>query len=132
MSMIKIENYIVLDSDAKMSKLKQGRSSYEYTVGGAVIYPVGSIIPVIQKSRGCIGLAKVEQITVRESSTTISFTVVTKDGNFEGIYNAYRMSVSFMPSSSRDIYDDEDSIGAGGDEEGSFSTEDLKRIFGGD
>lgn len=64
----------------------------KFSVEGTVLFPIGSILPIIVSGTGCIGLAKVQACTLRETSSTVFFDVIelgdSKD--YKAIYLMYQ------------------------------------------
>ena len=87
---MQIGNYIILEEDTDLRRLRAGDGTHKFTVDGQVIITPGSIVPVIRSGVDCIGLAKVNAITMREDSTTIFFTMLSgANVNYKALYEAF-------------------------------------------
>ena len=97
---MKIATFVVVDD-----KLSSRRGEYVYTVNGDVIYPLETPLPVIQRGKGCIGVALVNSSTRTKSSTTINFAMskVSKT-EADAYYTLYRNQIS-MSNSEEDAYE---------------------------
>ena len=116
-----VMQFIIVDSDARMRDTRDTKTRYTYAMPGSVLLPVGSYVPVIRAGRGCLGIARVESIEIREESTTVTFTMVDKNGNYDAIYTLYKLNAGRM---------DEDYGDDGYDDDGSTLTkETLRNIF---
>lgn len=102
-----IESYMVLPADGKTeSGIRHVRSSWDVTVTGARIYPIGTPIPFIVIGQGCFGYATVRQYTVSANSTVVKFdyTEIRDNAVKSALYNLYRNTISATGS---DDYEDE-------------------------
>ena len=64
--------YIVVQSSNDI--LEKDNNIQAITKIGKRIYPVGSIVPVIIKQKGCTGLAKILSFQVEEDITRVEYT----------------------------------------------------------
>lgn len=88
-----ISNYIILEEDTDLRRLRAGDGTHKFTMDGQVLMTPGAVIPVIRPGVDCIGLAKVEVVTIREDNTTIFFRMLNNGNmNFKAIYEAYATS----------------------------------------
>lgn len=84
----------------------------EVTVKGQQIFNIGNLVPIIQSGKGCVGNALIKQITINETTTTVTYiySEVGKD-LAKAYYSLYRNDVSMQRNSgSSDIYDNDDMI----------------------
>lgn len=105
---MKISNFIFIDTDSN-TNFYAGKK-YQYTNTGTLLYPIGSIIPVIRKGKNCIGLAKVLSFMVTEDTTTVQFQMLGKinEASKEAYYALYLQSASFSTQDADDIYENTD------------------------
>lgn len=105
---MKISNFILIDNDS--STTFYASRKYQYTNTGSIIYPIGSIVPVIRKGKNCVGLAKVVSFMVTEDTTTVAFTMLGKisDQTKEAYYALYSQDASFGTRDADDIYESTD------------------------
>lgn len=101
---------VIGDGGNVESNIRHKKSSWEASVTGAKIYPIGTLMPFIVRGRGCFGYATVKEFTVSAETTTIKFNVVyITDTSITGaLYNMYRNSVT--ASGSADYEDSEDVV----------------------
>lgn len=85
---------------------------YEFTNNGVLLYPIGTPIPVIRKSKGCIGLAVISEITITANTTKVRFEFNEDISSNDKIayFNLYRNQVSSGNTSSSDIYDSSEDV----------------------
>lgn len=83
----------------------------EVTLSGAVYFNVGSIVPIIVRNQGCIGIAKIVSITITETSTVVVYepTKNISDESKKAYYNLYRNNIG-QGSHSSDSYDQQDVV----------------------
>jgi len=138
---MKIANYIVVDAGTKFSDLKKGDGTYAYTADDQYLFPIGSILPVIEYNRRCCGLAKVVVCVLREETSTVYFKFVSKD-NYPELFGAWKTQSGssgtgsagfgiprhnpngFNRGGRAESFDEDD------DEEFGLSADDLRGIFG--
>lgn len=97
---MKLSTFIVVDD---YKRIKTG-GICEHTVNGAVIYPLETPLPIIQKGKGCIGIGMISEVNMTTSSTRIVFKVSKvniDDGN--AYYRLYQNQVSAVNDD--DAYD---------------------------
>lgn len=101
---ISVAQYIVVDYTI------HNLGEYKNTVSGTVLFPIGAILPIIVSGKGCIGLAKVETCTLRETSSTVFFEVFEL-GDYKDYSGIYLMYQTTNGNSSNDDYDDAPAFG---------------------
>lgn len=117
--------FIVMEHDTRLGDTRSRDKTYQYTVGGAVIFPVGAYVPVIRSGDGCLGIAQIISTEMRETSTTVTFKFVERDGNYQALYKLYKLNARMQKTGSDE---DEDSYYPGRPD-ADVSREDLLNIF---
>lgn len=109
---IQIQQFVVIDSSQNLNDIKTSTGGFKWTVNGTKIYPVGSVIPLIRKSKECLGLVKITKVTITETITTVEFegVVTYGDENLSAFYDLYRTQLTINASESSDVYDEYDQI----------------------
>lgn len=67
---MRFEMFIAVDGDHGV--IREG-GHYSYTVTGAVMFQLGTVLPLIEKRRGCFGLGKVEGFATNGNVTEVKF-----------------------------------------------------------
>lgn len=83
----------------------------EVTLSGAVYFNVGSIVPIIVRNQGCVGIAKIKRISITETSTTVLYEPAKNipEKSLTAYYNLYRNNIGQgSVSSADDVYDQQD------------------------
>lgn len=110
MTNIKMMNHVVLDSGTRLSAIRVKKNLYQYTEQGMLLYPIGSLVPIIEKGYGCIGIATVKSLTMDANSTTVIFTVSEVDKSTANtLYGMYRNNATVMGNND-DPYSNTDQI----------------------
>lgn len=104
---VQINQFIVI-SKADFDRLNT-RGVSDFTESGVILYPVGTLVPVIVKGKGCLANADIKSITITEKGTTVSFVLTEiASSTADAAYNMYRNQISAYAGSgnSGDIYED--------------------------
>lgn len=108
----KFSSEVVLDSGVSLRQLKKG-SGYSYVESGYIIYPIGQVVPIIQQTKGCIGMAEIKSVSSDGDRTTVQFNLIeAQEDTAKGVYRLYKTNSS-MSSSSDEMYDSQDASIAG-------------------
>ena len=70
---VQLNQFIVI-SKAAFDRLNT-RGVSDFTESGVILYPVGTLVPVIVKGKGCLANADIKSITITEKGTTVSFVL---------------------------------------------------------
>lgn len=96
MAAIEFRGNIVCSSSEwdKLARARKGETQ-KYSEEGGVIYPIGGMVPVIVKGKGCLALAKIISITLNKHGTTTELELTTlSQTEADAFYKAYKYSVS--------------------------------------
>lgn len=102
---VNFNQFIVVGKDDWNRFDEKGKN--DYTESGVILYPIGGLVPVIIKGKGCLANAKIHKITISDRGTTVTFTLTTiAKSTSEAIYDIYRNGVNAGTSSSSDKFED--------------------------
>ncbi len=108
---LKVTNYVVLENGTSLGSLRMSKRVYQYTDQGMVLYPIGSLIPVIAKGDGCIGMAVIKSLLMEEDTTTVRFQFVKIGTQAASVlYSMYQNNASMRGYSSDDPYTNSDIV----------------------
>lgn len=99
----KFMQFLIVDPDFNCKKRN-------YTISGIAIFPVGSVIPIIKKGKGCAGLADIKNISYNEETTSITFKYVeTTKESASAFYDLFLINSGSEPASG-DFYENTDQL----------------------
>jgi len=97
-------NFITIPRNSSINQYRTGRNTFEYSDNGIIVYPIG-MVPVIEKGRGCIGIATVTSFTVGQELTNVKFKYREFQNNprdkalAEAFYSMYRNNLETSDAS---------------------------------
>ena len=86
--------YLVIDNRNKIVQIN--KEFYKTVKSSARLYPVGSVIPLILKDEGCIGIIEIDSFEVRRKVTEIKFKFLNECKLSEDIKNHYKNMYLYM------------------------------------
>lgn len=86
--------YLVVENRNKIEKIND--DLYKTIKSATRLYPVGSIIPLILKNGGCIGIIEIDSFEVRRESTEIRFKFLNEWKLSEDIKKHYKDMYLYM------------------------------------
>lgn len=100
-----IETFLVSNDDFNY---KPG-ASYMTSVTGSRIFNINSLVPVIQKGAGCVGVAQINELHINQYGTEVYFTFhKASDKAKEAYYNLYKNNLNL--NASENEYEDSDEL----------------------
>lgn len=102
---VQFNQWIVVSKDDYNRFDEKGKN--DFTESGVILYPIGGLVPVIIKGKGCLANAKIHKITISERGTTVTFSLTTiAKSTSEAVYDMYRNGVNSSIGTSTDKYED--------------------------
>lgn len=102
---VKMNQYIVVSKDDYNRFSERGKN--DFTENGVILYPIGQLVPVIIKGKGCLANARIHSITITEKGTTVTFTLTSiAKSTSDAVYDMYRNSVNSTIDKSDDRFED--------------------------
>ncbi|WP_321993066.1 DUF2584 family protein [Clostridium butyricum] len=86
--------YLVVENRNKIQKIND--DLYKTIKSSTRLYPVGSIIPLILKNEGCIGIIEIDSFEIRRESTEIRFKFLNEWKLSEDIKKHYKDMYLYM------------------------------------
>ena len=86
--------YLVIDNRDKIENINN--ELYKTVKASTRLYPVGSIIPLILKDKGCIGIIEIDSFEVKRKTTEIRFKFLKEWKLTEDIKSHYNGMYLYM------------------------------------
>ena len=103
---ISVETFLVMESNGPQLRDLRYKNVWRYAVAGTKLFPVGSILPIIRKGTGCIGLAQIVGCNMMQDKTEVTFiTTNCSEDMADSCYSLYRNEITNNPDTG-DLYDD--------------------------